>query len=191
MACKIVERMALERGEKVLLVANPDMFRELVPHLRYEVMKAGGVDLGVIDVLASPAFESWDLRMLRRAAGSAREAYRAMFRDVDAAIMLPGVRPFHPPYAAMQDLLRGGRGRTVHFHWLENGSAFPIPGQPLPPLHVIDATYQRALSELLLLKRRLRVRLPFLRPSGIVDRSSASNFASSRDVWSTSVRIQD
>ena len=36
-------------------------------------------------------------------------------------------------------------GAAVHFHWLENGSAFPIPGQPLPPLHVIDATYQRAL----------------------------------------------
>ncbi len=45
----------------------------------------------------------------------------------------------------MQDLLREGQGRTVHFHWLENGSAFPIPGQPLPPLHLIDATYQRAL----------------------------------------------
>jgi len=59
--------------------------------------------------------------------------------------MLPGARPFHSPYAALQDLLREGRGRTVHFHWLENGSAFPIPGQPLPPLHVIDATYQKAL----------------------------------------------
>ena len=145
LAQKIVERMALEQGEKVLLVAHPDMFRQIVPHLRYEVMKAGGVDLGVIDVLASSTFESWDPQLLQQATGSAREAYRVMFRDVDAAIMLPGARPFHPPYAAMQDLLREGQGRTVHFHWLENGSAFPIPGQPLPPLHVIDATYQRAL----------------------------------------------
>ena len=145
LAQKIVERMALQPGEKVLLVAHPDMFREIVPQLRYEVMKAGGVDLGVIDVLASSTFESWDPKVLQQATGSAREAYRAMFRDVDAAVMLPGARPFHPPYAAMQDLLREGQGRTVHFHWLENGSAFPIPGQPLPPLHVIDATYQRAL----------------------------------------------
>ncbi|TDI18096.1 MAG: hypothetical protein E2P05_01045 [Acidobacteria bacterium] len=145
LAQKIVERMALEPGEKVLLVAHPDMFREIVPHLRYEVMKAGAVDLGVIDVLASAPFESWNPQVLQRAAGSSREAYRTMFRDVDAAVMLPGARPFHPPYAAMQDLLREGRGRTVHFHWLENGSAFPIPGQPLPPLHVIDATYQKAL----------------------------------------------
>ncbi len=144
-AQKIVERMALEPGEKVLLVAHPDMFREIVSHLRYEVMNAGGVDLGVIDVLASPASESWDLQVIQRGAGQVREAYKAMFREVDAAIMLPGARPFHPPYAAMQDLLREGQGRTVHFHWLENGSAFPIPGQPLPPLHLIDATYQRAL----------------------------------------------
>jgi hypothetical protein len=48
-------------------------------------------------------------------------------------------------YAALQDLLREGRGRTVHFHWLENGSPYPLPGQPLPPRHVIDANYQRAL----------------------------------------------
>ncbi len=145
LAQKIVERMALEPGEKVLLVAHPDMFGEIVPHLRYEVMKAGAVDLGVIDVLASSPFESWNPQVLQRAAGSSREAYRAMFRNVDAGIMLPGARPFHSPYAALQDLLREGRGRTVHFHWLEGGSAFPIPGQPLPPLHVIDATYQKAL----------------------------------------------
>ena len=44
-AQKIVERMALEPGERVLLVAHPDLFREIVPHFRYEVMKAGGVDL--------------------------------------------------------------------------------------------------------------------------------------------------
>ncbi len=61
--------------------------------------------------------------------------------------MMPGARPGHPVYAALQDLLRDGRGRTIHFHWTQNGSAFAIPGQPLPPQHVIDATYQRALLE--------------------------------------------
>ncbi|HIN12095.1 MAG TPA: hypothetical protein EYM63_10835 [Acidobacteria bacterium] len=70
-----------------------------------------------------------------------------MLAEVDAAIMLPGATPGHPAYAALQDLLRAGHGRTVHFHWVENGSAFPLPGQPLPPRHLIDATYQRALLE--------------------------------------------
>ncbi|GIT51175.1 MAG: hypothetical protein Ct9H300mP15_13880 [Gemmatimonadota bacterium] len=50
-------------------------------------------------------------------------------------------------YLAMQDLLHEGQGRTIHFHWLENGSVYPVPGQPLPPLNVVDATYQRALLE--------------------------------------------
>jgi hypothetical protein len=68
-----------------------------------------------------------------------------MFSNIDASIMLPGALPRHPPYAALQDLLRQGQGRMIHFHWLENGSAFAIAGQPLPAAHVIDATYQKAL----------------------------------------------
>jgi hypothetical protein len=55
--------------------------------------------------------------------------------------------PAHPAYAALQDQLRAGHGRTVHFHWVENGSAFPLPGQPLPGRAAIDALYQRALLE--------------------------------------------
>src|SRR5262249_19731748 len=58
----------------------------------------------------------------------------------------------HPAYLAMQDWLKDDltekRGRrTIHFHWIENGSAYTIPGQPLPPRHEIDALYQRALLD--------------------------------------------
>jgi hypothetical protein len=75
-----------------------------------------------------------------------------MFRDVNAAIMMPGANPSHPAYLAMQDWLKDdltehlGR-RTVHFHWIENGSAYPIAGQPLPARPAMDANYQRALLE--------------------------------------------
>ena len=110
LAQKIVERMALEPGEKVLLVAHPELFGEIVPHLRYEVMKAGGVDLGVIDVLASSTFESWDLQVLQRAAGSAREAYRVMLRDIDAAVMLPG--------ASERTGLQGGHSTAGQFFFI-------------------------------------------------------------------------
>src|SRR5262249_36192841 len=56
----------------------------------------------------------------------------------------------HPAYLAMQDWLKADltekRGRrTIHFHWVEGGSAYEIPGQPLPPRYAIDAQYQRAL----------------------------------------------
>ena len=61
--------------------------------------------------------------------------------------MLPGARPDHAVYAALQDLLHEGIGRTIHFHWTQNGSAFPVPGQPMPGQAAIDAVYQRALLE--------------------------------------------
>ena len=138
----IVERMEVGQGEKVLLVAHPDMFRDLIPPLRYEMMKAGAVDLGVIDVFPS---SEWDPDVIRRGAEPSREAYRKMFNDIDASVMLPGATTRHPAYAAMQDILRSGKSRTVHFHWLENRSAYPLPGQPMPEPRDIDALYQRAV----------------------------------------------
>jgi aminopeptidase len=146
----IVQRLALERGERVISLAMPGMWSELVPHLRYEVMRAGGIDLGVVELLAEPVPESFDAAVLARGAADARAHYKTMFRDVDAAVMLPGATPAHPAYAAMQDWLKDDltehRGRrTIHFHWVENGSAYAIAGQPLPPRFAIDALYQRAL----------------------------------------------
>jgi hypothetical protein len=70
-----------------------------------------------------------------------------MLEGLDASIMLPGANPGQPAYGAIQDLLREGKGRTVHFHWLDNNSAFPLPGQPLPARHEIESAYQRALLE--------------------------------------------
>jgi hypothetical protein len=66
--------------------------------------------------------------------------------------MMPGATPAHPAYAAMQDWLKDDlaehRGRrTIHFHWVENGSAYPIAGQPIPIRSAIDAFYQRALLQ--------------------------------------------
>ena len=147
MAEKIVERLAPAPGERILLVARPGQFDELIPPLRYALTRAGAVDLGVIDVLAEPHPAAWDGALLARNHDAARAAYRGMLRGVDGAIMLPGARPDHAVYAALQDLLHEGIGRTVHFHWTHNGSAFPLPGQPLPGQAVIDTVYQRALIE--------------------------------------------
>ena len=147
LAAHIVERLDLQPGESFLAVAHPGLFDELIPHLRYEVMKAGAVDLGVIDVLAEPVPVTWNENVLRQGGQAARDTLAQMLKGVDASIVLPGAKPAHPVYAALQDILREGHGRTIHFHWLQNGSAFTIPGQPLPPLHTIEATYQRALLE--------------------------------------------
>lgn len=146
-AARLVSQMAPGPGERILIVAHPGMFEDLVPHLRYAIARAGATDVGVVDVLAEPVPSGWNLDLLRQGHARSREAYRTMFAAVDAAIMMPGATPAHPAYAAIQDLLRQGRGRTVHFHWVENGSAYPLPGQPLPGRGVIDAVYQRALLE--------------------------------------------
>lgn len=141
----IVGRLELQPGERVLAVAHPGLFEELIPHLRYQVMKAGAVDLGIIDVLAEPVPESWNEQTLGEGSLAARNALEEMLESVDASVMLPGANPSHPVYGALQDLMRRGRGRTIHFHWLQNGSAFALPGQPLPPVHAMEAAYQRAI----------------------------------------------
>jgi hypothetical protein len=152
MAKRLVAQLALKPGEKVLSIAQAGIMADLLPHLRYEVMRAGGIDLGVVDILPEPVPESFDEAVLIKGARESRTHYKAMFRDVDAAIMMPGATPAHPAYAAMQDWLkddladRRGR-RTIHFHWVENGSAYAISGQPLPIRPTIDALYQRALLQ--------------------------------------------
>jgi leucyl aminopeptidase (aminopeptidase T) len=151
-AQRLVAQLSLKPGERVLSIAHPGTFEDLQPHIRYEVMRAGGVDLGVVEVLREPWPDSFDTTTVIKAAREARTHYKTMFRDVDAAIMMPGATTAHPAYLAMQDWLKEDlaehRGRrTIHFHWVENGSAYTIPGQPLPPRFAIDALYQRALLE--------------------------------------------
>jgi leucyl aminopeptidase (aminopeptidase T) len=151
-ARRLVQQLALKPGERVLSIAHPGVFEDLAPHVRYEVVRAGGVDLGVVEVLREPLPESFDAALLQKGSRESRSFYKAMFRDVDAAIMMPGATTAHPAYLAMQDWLkddladRRGR-RTVHFHWVENASAYPIAGQPIPPRFAIDAVYQRALLD--------------------------------------------
>ena len=63
-AARLVGQLALVPGERVLIVAHPGTFEELVPHVRYAVMKAGGVDLGVLDVLSHPVPEALNSEVL-------------------------------------------------------------------------------------------------------------------------------
>ena len=151
-AKRLVAQLALRPGEKVLSLAHAGIMADLLPYLRYEVMRTGGIDLGVLEILPEPVPEAFGEAVLAKGARESRAHYKAMLRDVDAAIMMPGATPAHPAYAAMQDWLKDDladhRGRrTIHFHWVENGSAYAIAGQPLPIRSAIDALYQRALLQ--------------------------------------------
>ena len=147
MAEQLVAQLDPQPGEQILLLSRPGNFDEILPHLRYALMEAGAVDLGVVDVIEEPFPEAWDAEVIRRGYADARAAYKEMFRNVDGAIMMPGARPGQPAYGALQDWLHEDVGRAIHFHWTQNGSAFPIPGQPLPGQAAIDANYQRALLD--------------------------------------------
>ncbi len=155
----IVSRLALEPQEKVLILAHPGKFEALVPHLRHAIVKAGGLDLGVMQVPAHPAPSEFDAEALLANRARAHDIFVEMLDDVDVGIMMPGANPAHAVYRALQTLLmtRGGPRRTIHFHWTDAYSPSSdtvgmtgitvLPGHPPPPMHVVDRVYQRAVIE--------------------------------------------
>ena len=140
----IVQQLDLEAGESVLLLCNAGRFDELVPHVRYEVMRAGGVDLGCLEVLSNPYPGEWARSAMSEAGSASLRALKKMLADIDATVMLPGAWPNQPAYAAVQALLREGQGRAVHFHW---HGAYDLTGEGLTVDERISRTYQKALLE--------------------------------------------
>ena len=102
----IVARLSLEPGERVIIIAHPDMFQYLVPHLRYEIIRTGGVNPGVLNILASSTPIPWETGIIEPSYESTRAVHRKMFQEVNAGIMRPGAVPAHPAYAALQDRLK-------------------------------------------------------------------------------------
>ena len=159
LAQRIVDQLQLEPGEKVISLGQRDIFEDLIPHLRYAVIEAGGIDLGVINTIDEPFPEDWNLDLLNGGFADSRDAYVDLLRGVDAAIMLPGTNQVQPAYSAMQELLRTEKGprRTIHFHWTHpyssSGNQYGLmgvhvlPGHPPPPMQVIDRLYQKAVLE--------------------------------------------
>ena len=137
----ITQRMDLQSGERVLLLGLPGEFDELVPALRAAIVEQGGVDLGALSVSSQP-FPASDSELLRQAAASDRATLTDLFQDVDLAVMLPGAAASDPAYGAMQDVLRGGRARTIHFHW---SGAHDLNGNVIPVTDVVSSVYQTAL----------------------------------------------
>ena len=142
-AARIVGRMALLPGERVLLVGVPSLAEPVVAPLRDAVRRGGGVDLGAVaeQAAAPPSWQTDFTREVARRTGAALADY---LRTVDVAVMMPGATPADPVYAAMQQVLRSGHGRTIHFHW---AGAYDETGVLLPTTPNVAALYQRALLE--------------------------------------------
>src|SRR5215813_2844180 len=97
-ARRLIAQLSLKPGERVLSIAHPGTFQDLQPWILYKVMRAGGIDLGVVEVLREPVPDAFDPAVLIKAAREARAHYKAVFLDVDAAIMMPGANTSHPAY---------------------------------------------------------------------------------------------
>jgi hypothetical protein len=138
----IVNRMALQPGERVLLVGDPAQWPELVPHLRDAVLAARAQDLGALSVSATPYPEPTAWTTEAGESGVAR--LTTLLEEVDAGIMLPGAQPSQPVYGLLQQQLARGRGRTIHFHW---SGAYSLDGRPIPVDARVSALYERALLE--------------------------------------------
>jgi len=142
-ANKIAERMDLQAGERVMMVGKPGHFEQLIPLIRVNIALAKAQELGVFSVTTETP-ESWSTEFSKNSKGMNRQELVNYFQDIDVGIMLPGAVPSDLPYAAMQDVLEQGKGRTVHFHW---AGAYELDQQDRTVDDVVNACYQKALLE--------------------------------------------
>ena len=139
----LLARLDLQPDERVLLVGLPGRFDPLIPLLRTGVEAAGAVDLGAWAVQGSLP-DGWSTEFTRSLMGQTPGALVGLLEDVDAALMLPGASTDHAVYAAMQEVLRGDRGRTIHFHWL---GAYNLDGTLRTVDGMVDDFYLRVLND--------------------------------------------
>jgi hypothetical protein len=139
---QLVSRMKLQRDERVLVIAQPGRFEPLIPLLSEWVNRAGGEFLGAISVDSTKQPGDWTTSFVGEAEGNSFPALVERFKTVDLCIMFPGASATDIPYAAMQEVLRGENGRTIHFHW---SGAYTLSGVPLDITTEIDRCYQNAI----------------------------------------------
>jgi len=141
-ATLMVSRMRLQPGERVLLVAIRGRSDALIPALRQRIVAAGAVDLGVLAAFGE-SDASWTTEFTR-GAPTDRAALVPHLASIDLAVMMPGVTAQSSVYPAMQDVLRSGKGRTIHFHW---EGAYALDGSVLPVTPERGGVYERVLRD--------------------------------------------
>lgn len=141
LASTLVERMDLTKGERVFLFAEPGLADSLIPPLRAAIRAAGAEDLGALSTKgAEPA--SWATPWTRATHGLGGRALEESLGSASLGVMLPGATVTDSVYAAMQRVLRSGRGRTIHFHW---AGAYALDGTELPVTPPRQALYESVL----------------------------------------------
>lgn len=130
----LVERLDPQSGEQVLLVAMPGRFDPLVDALAVRIAGTGAEFLGTWSVTGS-APAHWGGYTSNTTDGE----MNSLLSRLDASIMLPGANPGHRIYATIQNRLRAGLGRTIHFHW---EGAYDLDGNLVAVDDDIDQLYE-------------------------------------------------
>jgi hypothetical protein len=140
-AAVLLDRLDLQPGERVLLVAVPGPFDALVGPLRSGITAGGAQDLGAW-AEEGEAPSGWSTPFTDRLAGAGEDGLLTALREVDASVMMPGATPAHTVYGGLQQVLGEGHGRTVHFHW---AGAYALDGSLLEMTPNLGAFYQSVL----------------------------------------------
>ncbi len=147
-AAEVLERAALQPGERVLLLGQAGgRWDPILPLLSGGIREAGAVYVGAVDIFGAP-LPGAESAAFATGLGPDPDGWGAALADVDLAVKLPGATPSpdveYDVYRALQDVLRGDRARTVHFHW---AGATSFGMEELPVDEHVDMVYQRALLE--------------------------------------------
>ena len=147
-AAAMLERAALQPGERVLLLGQAGTrWDPILPLLSEGIQEVGAAYLGGVDIFGAPLPGAVPAEFAA-GLGLDPEGWGDALGEVDLAVKLPGATPSpavdYDVYRALQDVLRGDRGRTVHFHW---AGATSFGMVELPVDEHVDMVYQRALLE--------------------------------------------
>lgn len=156
LAKRMVAQMALQPGERVLTIAYPGKLDKLWPFVRYEVAKAGGVDLGVVSVMPWPVRDAWQKSTLDSSNAAAADIFTRWFADADLIISADtyGRELRAPAGVALHRWLTEAQDkndpavkarRTLHFHWWQGGGNFALPGVQPPPDYEAERVLERAI----------------------------------------------
>ncbi len=143
LSTRLLAQAQLTEGEKVLLLAEPGRFDSLVVFLADGIRETGAEYLGTFSNTEEQPVD-WKTEFTEAGSNLNAEALKVHLQSADLGIMMPGPSPDNLIYGLIQDNLREGIGRTIHFHW---SGAYDLNGKPLAMTPEIDALYQQVVLE--------------------------------------------
>ena len=142
LATLLLERMDLQAGETVILVAKPGRFDPLIDQLITKIPSTGAAFKGALSVTGATP-DAWQTPWSRDYLTAEESEVLKKLEDIDLGIMMPGATPSDFHYHKFQEKLDAGSGRAIHFHW---EGAYDLNGNALEVDSLKDLFYQQVLQ---------------------------------------------